>query len=298
MKDGTAQGVAKARHYEALWDEARRLFFDPHAAEMYPGAFVQAWLGTTLTRRLYDLVGPGILEMLLIRTKWLDDQVMSHAPSVEQMIILGAGYDTRGFRLELPREDFRVWEVDRPEVQRKKTAKIQRIAKKDSTVARLANTFVRFVPVDFNTDDLHEKLREAEGFALARPSLVLLEGVTQYIPKSSTADTLRRLKSLVAPGSTVLLSYVDQDVFDEPSKVGPLRSVENLLKMSKKFGEPWISAWTEPGFAAFMADLGFDVLENSTARDYNESYMVPLGRGMAPEETTSVERFVVARLRG
>ena len=76
-KDGTAQGVAKARHYEELWPEGRRLFTDRYARRMYPGSFVQTWLGTSILTWLYDkMMGVGVLELLLIRTKWLDDEIM------------------------------------------------------------------------------------------------------------------------------------------------------------------------------------------------------------------------------
>ena len=44
-KDGTAQGVAKARHSEGLYEPSKRLFLDPYAHAMFPGAAAQAWLG-------------------------------------------------------------------------------------------------------------------------------------------------------------------------------------------------------------------------------------------------------------
>ena len=298
MKDGTAQGVAKARHYEAMFDESHRLFLDPYAHLMYPGGWVQSLLGTTVTRWLYGLLGPGILEMLLIRTKWLDEQILSRATQMEQMIILGAGYDTRGFRLDLPQQSFQVWEVDQPEVQAKKRSRLDHIAKTNTTVAQRMDSSVKFVSVDFNSDAMDEKLKQADGFESSRPSIVLLEGVTQYIPKSSTAETLRKIKSLVAPGSILLVSYVDQKALDEPEQVGPIRSVNNLLNIASKVGEPWVSFWTQEDFRQYMDELGYEVLENTTCSDYNESYMVPLGRAMRSEEITSVERFVVARIRG
>ncbi|MCH2108250.1 MAG: SAM-dependent methyltransferase [Polyangiaceae bacterium] len=298
MKDGTAQGVAKARDYEALWSPQQRLFYDPYARYMYPGATFQALMGKSLIRGLYNLLGPGILEMLLIRTKWLDEEVLKYAPSMKNMILLGAGYDTRGFRLALPRKDFQVWEVDQPKVQQSKVTKLERVAKKDATVAELKDSYVQFVAVDFNHDSLDEKLRERDDFQPNRPSLILLEGVTQYIPKTATAETLQKLKSLVAPGSIILMSYVDQRVFDAPEQVGPIRSIQSLLKLAAKVGEPWISGWTEPDFKEFMDKLGFDVLENTTCKDYNVAYMRPLGREMTPAKMTSAERFVTARLRG
>jgi len=288
--------VAKMRHFEALHEKPNRLFYDPYAKDMYPGSFGQVWLGTSGTKRLYDLMGPGILEMLLIRTKWLDDQVMKAATSMKQMLILGAGYDTRGFRLDLPKENFQVWEVDQLEVQRKKISNLARISQNDSKVADLMDSFVKFIPVDFNVDALDEKLTNTEGFISKQSSLILLEGVTQYIPKSSTADTLKKIKAVVAPGSILLISYVDQNTFDDPAKVGPIKSSNNLIRIAKSVGEPWISSWTEEGFGGFLEDLGYKVLENTTAKDYNETYMEPLGRRMKNDEILSVERFVVAKI--
>jgi hypothetical protein len=51
----------------------------------------------------------------------------------EQMIILGAGYDTRGFRLDLP-DTFRVIEIDQPDVQALKIKKLVTIAKTDERI--------------------------------------------------------------------------------------------------------------------------------------------------------------------
>jgi methyltransferase (TIGR00027 family) len=165
-KDGTAQGVAKARHYEELWPEDQRLFTDIYAKSMYPGAFVQRWLGTGMISWLYNIIGPGVLELLIIRTKWLDDEVMKWSPTMKQMIILGAGYDTRGFRLDLPPKDrFQVWEGDQPEVQAKKVSIMERISLIDDKVVHiLMDEYVKFVPVDFNTDSVDEKLKNAGGF--------------------------------------------------------------------------------------------------------------------------------------
>jgi O-methyltransferase involved in polyketide biosynthesis len=106
--------------------------------------------------------------MLSIRTKWLlDEQVVEAAPSMKQLLILGAGYDTRGFRLDLPppqqQDDkdssFQVWEVDQPDVQIKKIANLKSLSLTDSRVAdRMETSFVKFVPVDFTVDSLDDKL--------------------------------------------------------------------------------------------------------------------------------------------
>jgi len=108
-----------------------------------------------------------MLEMLSIRTKWLDDKVESMAKESQYLIILGAGYDTRGFRLDLTfgEEALQLWEVHQPQVQQKKLSNLHHVAKHDASVAEtLKSPFVHFVPVDFNVDSLDQKLKAVEGF--------------------------------------------------------------------------------------------------------------------------------------
>jgi O-methyltransferase involved in polyketide biosynthesis len=121
--------------------------------------------------------------------------------------------------------------------------------------------------------------------------------VSQYVPKDALAETLNKLKGIVARGSILLISYVDQNIIDDPEKVGPIKSCTNLCKVSEAVGEPWISFWTPlSGFEEWMNHLGFEVLEDSTTKDYNEKYMAPLGRRMDLNSIVSAERYVVAKL--
>lgn len=298
VKDRTAQGVAKVRHYESLHASERRLYYDPYAHSMYPGSFVQSWLGEGVTHWLYELFGTqGLLEMLSIRTRWIDEQVV--AAAAPQLVILGAGYDTRGFRLDLPPDDSGiVFEVDQPDVQAKKVAIMEKLAKSNADVAkRMESSFVKFVPVDFNVDSIDERLKSAEGYSVNKQTIVIFEGVTQYIPKASTADTLTKLKRVVAPGSKLLITYLDQNVFDEPKRVGPPQVVEKITSLVAGGGEPWISGWTRDGFKSFLQDMGYEIVSDTTASNYNDEYLVPLDRGQKPEEMLSMERFVVATVK-
>ena len=145
-------------------------------------------------------------------------------------------------------------------------------------------------------DSLDEMLKNTDGFTVGQKSIVTLEGVSQYVPKDALADTLTKLHDVVSTGSILLMSYVDQNIIDDPSKIGPISSTKTLLKMAKMVGEPWISFWTEEGFEEWMKNLGYEVMEDTTTKDYNEAYMAPLDRRMEPESIVSVERYVVARV--
>ena len=299
-KDGTAQGVAKVRHYESLHKPSKRLYHDPFACHMYKGSFVQAWLGEEKTKRLYDFLMKGILELLTIRTKWYDDQIMKaiQDKNVTQMIILGAGYDTRGFRLDLP-EGFSVIEVDQPTVQDLKMKKLKNISGQYENVAsRIDSGMVQFLSVNFETNFIEEKLTESVShFNRNKPTIVTFEGVTQYIPKSSTASTLTQLHKILPNESIFLVSYVPQNVFDDPEKCGPANSVKSLLRAAKNTGEPWISVFSPHEFKLFLDALGYTVVLDSTINELNDKYLAPLNRSLHKNEILHVERYVLATVK-
>lgn len=247
----------------------------------------------------------GFSEMISIRTKWLDEQieeaVFSKDKPAQQLIILGAGYDTRGFRLDLWKEnkDFTVIEVDQPEVQQQKLKNLLWLSNKKNEDServsdRMGTTKVQFLSVNFNEDDLEMKLTSHEGFKPSVCSVVTMEGVSQYIPKESTADTLTKLKKVVSSGSTILITYVDDKCMGHMESLSKQHRL--IRSMVEKVGEPWISWWTPDGFAKFMKELGYEVLSDTTQGDYNETYLKEVGRQLAEEDLLNMERFVIAKV--
>ena len=345
--DGTALGVAKIRHYESLHEPSSRLYHDPYAQYMYQGSFVQTWLGGRGTRRIYDFLCQGLLEMITLRTKWFDDEIMKAiqipqlpqrpttddnntdednnnnnytgaGAGAEQMIILGAGYDTRGFRLTLP-DTFRVIEIDQPDVQALKIKKLVTIAKIDDKVlSRIMktnntknNNIVQFIGIDFNKGGndsiISDKLLSSNVFDKNKVTVVILEGVTQYIPKSSTADTLQQLHTILPANSILLISYVPQDTYDDPNKLCGgggssskstfcVKKINLFLTSTNVFaGAPWITGWKTPtDFGFFLKELGYQLQSVSTIDMLNGKCLKPLNRHIKKEEMTPIEQYAVA----
>eukprot|EP00984_Skeletonema_dohrnii_P002169 scaffold746_cov96-Skeletonema_dohrnii-CCMP3373.AAC.1 len=164
-KDGTAQGVAKIRHYESLLPTEQQLYHDPYAYGMFPGSYIQYLMGPKFIQWMYRVFGlGGMIEMISVRTRWLDYQVVKARREQllqqkeyknDQLIILGAGYDTRGFRLidlwngsnnngsddstTTSSSAFHVIEVDQPEVQEKKVQNMQWLMKKETNDSNNSN---------------------------------------------------------------------------------------------------------------------------------------------------------------
>jgi methyltransferase (TIGR00027 family) len=130
------------------------------------------------------------------RMAFFDAAVDRYLPNMTQLVILGAGFDTRAFRLP---KDLRVrsFEVDTPKTQ---AIKRRMIAK-----TSLDATRITFVPANFEKGDWFARLVSA-GFDPSKPALFLWEGVVMYLDREAVEDTLRKIGSCAA-GSIVAFDY-------------------------------------------------------------------------------------------
>jgi methyltransferase (TIGR00027 family) len=148
----------------------------PHTPGGDPGA--QA----ALARGMRPAHGATLRTHLAARTSFFDEQVLAAlAEGIEQVVILGAGYDDRALRFSAPA--VRYFEVDQPATQRDKRRRLVRIG------ADLGR--VTLVPADFRTDDTAAALAAA-GHDAETPSLFICEGLLIYLDE----DTSRLAASL------------------------------------------------------------------------------------------------------
>ena len=129
-----------------------------------------------------------------------------------------------------------------------------------------------------------------------------MEGVSQYIPKESTADTLKKLKNIVSSRSTLLITYVDEEkcFIQHDSTTQQQQNQTSSSKMVKsmaaKVGEHWISSWRKDAFELFLSECGYNVISDSAPEDYNETFLKSVGRQLSEDDLLSMERFVLAKL--
>ena len=163
--DGTAMSVAKVRQTESMFPAERRLFEDQYASHFVIGAWIMAMMGAETIKKKFDELLPGMYSMLAGRTRFLDDLCKdAEKAGCEQMVILGAGYDTRGWRLGLQIPCF---EVDQPEVHKLKALGLEALRIGDDERSRL-----HLVAVDFTTESVR-KVGEHLAFKIGAPSLPL-----------------------------------------------------------------------------------------------------------------------------
>ena len=292
-KDGTAQGVAKQRLIETLAKSDKRVINDPYADRFVIGAGFIKLMGHKFSVWLGNKLAPGLHEHLIARTRFIDDLIEKAATTgAKQYVILGAGYDLRAHRLDLP-SSLRIFEVDQAEVQARKRSKLPK---------NLTNSEnVTYVAVDFTHQSLAEQLTAA-GFDISKPTVFTLEGVSQYITKEAVSSTIEELATLIQTTSaTFFISYVDELLDKDPEACfgkgypNAAHRAETIKSLSAKVGEPWISFYTAEEIVSLLSRNGFSVAENVTLEDLNSLYFTPVGRTLPENQIFKLEHFVIAK---
>ncbi len=168
------------------------------------------------------------------------------------MSYLGAGYDSRAYRLKLP-SGLKIFEVDQPEVQEIKRSKLP------DEIPNAEN--ITYVSIDFNHQSLKKQLLNA-GFDKSKSTIFTLEGVSQYITREALNSTLSEL-ALLTPNSnaTFFMSYVNKLFREDPEACfgmgysKPEKAVKLITNGAAKVGEPWISFYSSREIAKIIKRL-------------------------------------------
>jgi len=187
---------------------------------------------------------------------------------LRQVVILGAGLDTFALRNPHGARQIRIYEVDHPATQ---AWKRQRLA--EAQIALPPGLI--FVPVDFERDDLGEKLAGA-GFQRNAPAFFTWLGVVPYLTQDAVDSTLDYLASI--HNSEVVFDYMEPpEAFSEEIR----ELAKERATQLEKIGERWASRFEPAGMAAILRSHGFCDIEDI---DYQEiaSRFGPAVQGLAP----------------
>ena len=292
VKDGTAQGVAKQRLIETIAGADKRVINDPYADSFVIGSGFIKLMGHKFNAWLSEKLAPGFHEHLIARTKFIDELIQKSAVNgTEQYVILGAGYDSRAHRLELP-SSLKIFEVDQPEVSDNKLAKLPKELPNSDNVT--------YVNIDFSYQSLTEQLIGA-GFDQEKSTIFTLEGVSQYITKEAVSSTIKELASLTRDTNSIFfMSYVDELLDKNPEACfgegypNPAKKASLIKGLSAKVGEPWISFYNGAEIEDLLSQNGYSIEESVTLEDLNSLYFSPVGRTLNENQIFKLEHFVVA----
>jgi methyltransferase (TIGR00027 family) len=176
-------------------------------------------------RRILELLVPGSYGFAIARTRHFDEVLLSESRTVEQVVVLGAGYDSRPFRFQDALRNVRIFEVDHPGTQARKRRMLERAGE-----AGPAN--LTYIPVDFNQQSLEEALAN-RSFSPAKKTVFLWEGVSYYLPQPVVEDVLDFV-SRCASGSSIVFDYATKKFVDGDTSSYGGRQVTRWLRMIRE----------------------------------------------------------------
>jgi methyltransferase (TIGR00027 family) len=218
-----------------------------------------------LARGLFDRSAPGGVAYFNARTRHIDAIVRDRiAAGLDQLVVLGAGFDSRAMRFDAQLGQAQVFEVDVADVIALKRRHLAAAGQ------RLPGRVVQ-VAIDFSTERLDKLL--AHGFRSDARTLFLWEGVTPYLRDDDVSGVLRFVREQGGPGTTLVFDYVTRAFFEgDHSGYGS----RQLARSWQRMGNVNLSAIASAHDR--LAPFGLTVLSDLGAAELERLYSTPAGQ--------------------
>ena len=273
MKGGkasrTAEGSAAFRALESLRPENERVYYDPYAKDflgpMYSGMY-RAMARSRLLRKIgiraAEYAVPGCLGAVAACHAHVDDYLKVCIDNgIEQLVNLGAGYDSRAYRFDALKGKIKVFEVDDAATQARKVERLRKI------LGSLPDNVV-YVPIDFTREKLGPTLFES-GYDANLKTLFIWEAVTMYITAEAVDETLDFVANNSGGGSSIIFDYIFPSVVDGTCE---LEGAKRWRRNVRRMGEPFTFGIEQDAIEGFLSKRGFHQVENVTGDSLKSTY--------------------------
>ncbi|MFS8097466.1 SAM-dependent methyltransferase [Lentzea alba] len=216
---------------------------------------------------------PGLWAGMLCRKRYVDDRLA--VTDAEAVVVLGAGFDTRGCRLR----DKQLFEVDLPSNIESKRARLRAIFGEVPPNLRL-------VPVDFESRRIDDVLAE-HGYHAELRTFFVWEAVTQYLTEEAVRATFGFLAQAPA-GSELVFTFVRKDFLDGTALFGGEEAYREFVVKRRV----WKFGLLPEEVAGFVAPYGWVEFEQLGPGEFTERYLAPSGRSLPVSELERTVRCV------
>jgi methyltransferase (TIGR00027 family) len=242
---------------------------------------------THLIERAIDKRGTGAWSSGVARTRLIDDWIGDAvAVGAQQVVLLGAGFDCRALRLPCLAK-ISTFELDRLQLLEEKRKRLG-----ESVAA--THPHLHYVPVDFFRDDVRERL-SASGFVQNTHTLVLWEGVTNYLDSDAVARVFDLVAKICAPGSRIIFTYVHAAVLDGGFEAPGLDALFSRLAASN---ESWTFGFRPEELGEYLRRHGLNLIDDLGAAEYRVKVMGARARGFVGYEFYHVAVAAVGDTEG
>jgi methyltransferase (TIGR00027 family) len=256
----TAAGIALMRAIESEKPARERICYDPYARRFIPGWMYHIF-GFFIKAGYTEIRGPGVQGFLVARERYIDDTLQGFLENdLQQLVILGAGYDSRAYRFDVAGK-VKTFEVDHPATQADKQAKVR-------AVFGILPEHVTYVPIDFNTQSLEERLFDSR-YDPTLKTFFIWQGVSMYLTAEAVDATLRFVTEHAGHGSAIVFDYIYREALDgirKQNEVGNMRRYRFITGEGLTFGIPIGTIYS------FLELRGFHQVKNVDADDLKAAY--------------------------
>jgi methyltransferase (TIGR00027 family) len=202
----------------------------------------------------------GALSSGTARTKFIDDLLLQTIQNgVQQVLILGAGFDTRALRLDYLK-NISVIEIDHPDTSKFKLEKLK-------TTGQLPNN-ISYLQLDFNKESLDD-LAQKNKIDFSKPTTIIWEGVTNYLTQEAIDNTFEFAKRFLV-NSFIIFTYIHKQVLESPNSFA---GTEKLFENLEQNEEHWTFGFLPSELPSYLQQFGLTLLDDKGAAEYREKYI-------------------------
>lgn len=205
---------------------------------------------------------PGMYEYVIARTKFIDN-IYKNAISNEfdQILLFGAGFDTRSIRLANSSKKTSIFELDAPVTQK---SKINQFKNKGVQI----NPNTTFISMDFNRESIEDKLLDSD-FNKNKRTLFILEGLLFYLQSQAVDDTFKVINQFSGEESEVVFDYIFSSVLRGENLYYGESEVFNGVKNEN---EPWSFGIEKGEIESFLENKNLKLIKNLNSEDLEREF--------------------------
>jgi methyltransferase (TIGR00027 family) len=280
--ESTGPGPMALVAIEQRFPLERRILVDALAGRMLPfgGQVFLAATALAMARdglvRLVDNAFPGLWAGVMCRKRHIDEALSMTNGRFQALLNLGAGWDTRAYRLPVLAR-IPVWEVDQSRTIAAKRARLRKL---------LGGTPVH---VTLATLDLAEgslaRALAARGYDRSLRTVFIMEALTQYLASAAVAR-LWQFMSTAVPGSRAIFTYVREDFIEGRDLAGQTRLYDRYVRTGV-----WRFGLAPDRVSDWLREYGWRLVEDVGCEELGRAYVTPTGRMLA---AMTIERVAQA----
>jgi methyltransferase (TIGR00027 family) len=196
----------------------------------------------------FDWVLPGQFEAFAHRKALCERQVREGIDAgATQILVLGAGYDTMGWRLAPNFPNVFFFEIDHPATAQVKAKGIAAMGERDNLI---------LLSEDLGKRKMKHLLSANPSWEMHTQTVIVAEGLLMYLSKEAVRDLFCQCTQITGVDSRIVFSYIPSDAEGRPD-VG--LSTGLMLWLQKVAGEPWTWSIRPKQLDLFLAETGWKI---------------------------------------